>query len=86
MGGFPTATSTGTDLEGVARASGVPQTATTRTVPDFSARFTEALDSNELTVLVAKVDAIGPPSFHMDVTLLENRFQFQRHIKSLEEG
>ena len=85
VGGFPTATSTGTDLAGIARASGVPQTATAKTVQDFSDRFKEALDLNDLTVLVAKVDAVGPPGFYMDLALLENRFQFQRHIKSLEE-
>src|SRR6266851_9108924 len=32
VGGFPTATSTGTDLEGIARAAGVPQTLTVTTL------------------------------------------------------
>src|SRR5690242_17142956 len=36
VGGFPTATSTGTDLEGIARAAGIPQTCTVRTVDDFA--------------------------------------------------
>ena len=85
VGGFPTATSTGTDLEGIARASGVSQTETVKTVSEFTYRFEEALNSRELTVLVAKVDAVGPPGFHMDLALLENRFQFQRHISSLKE-
>src|SRR5213083_2914508 len=35
VGGFPTATSTGTDLEGIARAAGIPQTCSVRTVDDF---------------------------------------------------
>ena len=85
VGGFPTATSTGTDLAGIARASGVEQTTTAKTVQDFSDRFKEALDLNDLTVLVAKVDAVGPAGFHMDLALLENRFQFQRHIRTLED-
>ena len=85
VGGFPTATSTGTDLAGIARASGVEQTVTANTVDEFADQFGEALHANDLTVLVAKVDAVGPPGFHMDLALLENRFQFQRHIKSLEE-
>jgi sulfopyruvate decarboxylase subunit beta len=85
VGGFPTATSTGTDLAGIARASGVEQTTTAKTVQDFSDRFKEAINVNDLTVLVAKVDAVGPAGFHMDLALLENRFQFQRHIKSLED-
>src|ERR1700756_3329346 len=37
VGGFPTATSTGTDLEGIARAAGIPRVATTRSVEDFKA-------------------------------------------------
>src|ERR1700740_765312 len=36
VGGFPTATSTGADLEGVARAAGVPRTITVRTAEDFA--------------------------------------------------
>ena len=37
VGGFPTATSTGTDLEGIARASGIPRVVTVRGVDDFKA-------------------------------------------------
>ena len=85
VGGFPTATSTGTDLEGIARASGVSQTATVRTVQEFADGFSQAMESNDISVLVAKVDAVGPAGFHMDLALLENRFQFQRHLKSLED-
>ncbi len=40
VGGFPTATSTGTDLAGVAAASGVPNVSRADTVPDFAAAFT----------------------------------------------
>src|ERR671933_3029093 len=35
VGGFPTATSTGSDLASIAAAAGVPRTATVRTVDDF---------------------------------------------------
>ena len=85
VGGFPTATSTGTDLEGIARASGVSQTTTAKTVQEFADGFQNAINTDDLTVLVTKVDAVGPAGFHMDLALLENRFQFQRHIKSLED-
>lgn len=84
VGGFPTATSTGTDLTGIAHASGISQTATANTVQEFADRFQNAVNTDDPTVLVTKVDAVGPPGFHMDLVLLENRFQFQRHIKSLE--
>jgi sulfopyruvate decarboxylase subunit beta len=81
VGGFPTATATGTDLEGAARASGVPRTSTVHTVEEFRAGFDEALDGAELTSLVAKVEAIGPKAFVTGLALLENRFQFLRHIE-----
>src|SRR5882757_2980112 len=37
VGGFPTATSTGSDLEGIARAAGVPRTQTVTTLDEFTA-------------------------------------------------
>jgi sulfopyruvate decarboxylase subunit beta len=83
VGGFPTATSTGTDLAGIARASGIPAVVTADTVDDVRAAVGAALVSTELTTIVAKVAAIGPTSFHMDLPLLENRFQFRRHIQTM---
>jgi sulfopyruvate decarboxylase subunit beta len=81
VGGFPTATSTGTDLAGVAAASGVPRTATARDLESFTREFHDALASNDLATLVAKVDATGPAAFLTDLGLLENRFQFQRALR-----
>jgi sulfopyruvate decarboxylase subunit beta len=83
VGGFPTATSTGTDLAGIARASGIPSVLAADTILDFQAAIQTALASHELTTIVSKVAAVGPSSFHMDLPLLENRFQFRRHLKSL---
>jgi sulfopyruvate decarboxylase subunit beta len=84
VGGFPTATSTGTDLEGVARAAGVPAASTVRTLAEFTQAFEGAMRAEELTCIVAKVDAVGPKGYVTDLALLENRFQFQRHIQSLK--
>jgi sulfopyruvate decarboxylase subunit beta len=81
VGGFPTATSTGSDLAGIAAAAGVPRTATVRTLDEFTSAFTEALDAHELTTLVAKVEAIGPTGYVTDLSLLENRYQFQRYLR-----
>jgi len=81
VGGFPTATSTGSDLAGMAAAAGVPRTATVKTIDTFTAAFDAALGANDLTTLVAKVDAIGPAAFVTDLGLLENRFEFQRYLK-----
>src|ERR687893_1558623 len=36
VGGFPTATSTGSDIAGIAAAAGVPRTATVRTLEEFA--------------------------------------------------
>jgi len=83
VGGFPTATSAGTDLAEIARAAGIPRTRTVRTCAEFADESHAALRGNELTTLVAKVEAAGPPTFLTDLQLLENRFQFQRHIASL---
>src|SRR3982751_6472463 len=59
VGGFPTATSTGSDLAAIAAAAGVPRTQTVSTLDEFQRAFAAALDAHDLTTLVAKVDAIG---------------------------
>jgi sulfopyruvate decarboxylase subunit beta len=86
VGGFPTATGTGTDLAAIARASGIPKAATVTSVKSFKAAVTEALRNNELTTIVAKVEATGPKVYVTDLALLENRFQFRRHIQSLKKA
>jgi sulfopyruvate decarboxylase subunit beta len=85
VGGFPTATSTGSDLSAIAAAAGVPRTSTVRDLDSFVAAFKEALAANELTTLVAKVEAKGPPVFVTDLPMLENRFQFARYLKNLKQ-
>jgi sulfopyruvate decarboxylase subunit beta len=84
VGGFPTATSTGTDLEGVARASGIPHTWTVHTMEELTQAFDEALRAHDLTSIVAKVEAIGPKGYVTELSLLENRFQFKRYIENLK--
>ena len=83
VGGFPTATSTGTDLEAMARAAGIPRAITVGDVNGFKAAVTDALQSRILTTIIAKVEATGPAGYVTDLSLLENRFQFRRHIQSL---
>jgi sulfopyruvate decarboxylase subunit beta len=82
VGGFPTATSTGSDLAAIAAGAGVPRTATVRTLEEFRAAFDEAVAANDLTTIVAKVEAVGPAGFVTDLSLLENRYQFQRYLAS----
>jgi len=81
VGGFPTATSTGSDSAGIAAAAGVPRTATVRTLDAFERAFSEALAAGDLTTLVAKVEAVGPAGFITDLGLLENRFSFARALR-----
>ena len=81
VGGFPTATSTGSDLAAIAGAAGVPRTSTVHTIQDFTRAFDEALACGDLTTLVAKVAAIGPSAYVTDLALLENRFEFQRWLR-----
>lgn len=82
VGGFPTATSTGSDLAGIALAAGVPRAARVTTLDEFAGAFREALGGRTLTTIVAKVEAVGPSGYVTDLTLLENRFQFARWLKS----
>jgi sulfopyruvate decarboxylase subunit beta len=83
VGGFPTATSTGTDLAGVARACGVPRVEEANTPERLKEIVVSALAGDTLTTIVSKVEAVGPKSFHMDLPLLENRFQFKRALEAL---
>jgi sulfopyruvate decarboxylase subunit beta len=86
VGGFPTATSTGTDLAEISRASGIPRSSTARTIEEFSATFSGAMRDAELATIVAKVEAAGPTRYVTDLALLENRFQFSRHVRGLRSS
>lgn len=83
VGGFPTATGTGSDLAKIAAAAGVPHTRTVTTCQEFTAAFEQALNSNDLGCVVAKVEASGPKGYVTDLSLLENRFQFKQYVQGL---
>ena len=85
VGGFPTATTSGTDLAGIAKASGVPCVKEANTIQSFQESVSHALHENTLTTIVSKVEAISPKSFHMDLALLENRFQFWRSLQQMRK-
>jgi sulfopyruvate decarboxylase subunit beta len=82
VGGFPTATSTGSDLAAIAAAAGVPRTKTVRTVESLVSELDAAHAARDLTTIVAKVEAVGPSRYVTGLALLENRFQFQRYLAS----
>src|SRR5579864_5712757 len=74
VGGFPTATATGTDLAAIAAAAGIPRTETVTTLDTFTRAFDQAVGAGDLTTIVAKVEAVGPTAYVTDLSLLENRF------------
>jgi sulfopyruvate decarboxylase subunit beta len=78
---FTTATAAGSDLAGIARAAGVPRAQMVRELEDFEEAALDALNGDELTCIVAKVEAEMPKSFLMDVHMLENRFEFPRALQ-----
>jgi sulfopyruvate decarboxylase subunit beta len=82
VGGFPTATSTGSDITGIA-AAGIPRTMAIGTIEQFAAAFNDALGAGELTTVVAKIEAAWPRAYLTDLPLLETRFQFQRHLRDI---
>jgi sulfopyruvate decarboxylase subunit beta len=84
VGGFPTATSTGSDIAAMAAGAGIPRTRTVLTIDEFKTAFTDAIAAHDLTTIVAKVEAVGPSGYVTDLSLLENRYQFQRHLRSLQ--
>ncbi len=84
-GGFETHTTHGvTDLAAIARGAGCAHVAAVNNMYDFMEAVADAFDRNDLSVIVAKVEAVGPDHFGMDLKLPENAFRFERHIHSLE--
>jgi sulfopyruvate decarboxylase subunit beta len=84
VGGFPTATGTGSDLAAIARGAGITGARMVTQLDDFTTAAREDLAIGALTVLVAKVEDVGPSSFAMDLHLLENRFEFARALRADE--
>jgi sulfopyruvate decarboxylase subunit beta len=81
VGGFPTATSTGSDLAAIAHAAGVPHACTVTALEAFVVAVNDAVERQDLSTIVAKVEAVGPAGFVTDLGLLENRFEFQRWLR-----
>jgi sulfopyruvate decarboxylase subunit beta len=81
-GGFASHTTAGiTDLAGIARAAGIEHVASVDDEVGFGEAFVEALERDDLSVIVAKVSAVGPEHYGMDLQLPENAFRFKRWIQ-----
>ena len=80
-GGFDSHTTSGiTDLAAIARGAGIEHVVTVDSVMAFGEAAIEAFARNDLSVVVARVSAVGPNHYGMDLALPENAFRFQRWI------
>jgi sulfopyruvate decarboxylase subunit beta len=81
-GGFPSHTESGiTDLAAIAEGAGVPNVAAVNTPYDFMEAVGDAFERDELSVIVARVEAVGPDHYGMDLKLPENAFRLERYIR-----
>jgi sulfopyruvate decarboxylase subunit beta len=81
-GGFASHTTSGvTDLAAIARGAGCPKVALAQTVYEFMEAAADAFEGDKMATIVAKVEAVGPDHYGMDLKLPENAFRFQRYIE-----
>jgi sulfopyruvate decarboxylase subunit beta len=86
-GGFDSHTTSGiTDLAAIARGAGIDRVVSVDSVLAFGEAVIEAFARRELSVIVARVAAVGPNHYGMDLALPENAFRFQRWIAGRRAG
>ena len=80
-GGFDSHTTSGvTDLAAIAKGAGLEHVSRADTIMAFGEAVLAAFARNDLSVIVAKVSAVGPNHYGMDLHLPENAFRFRRWI------
>jgi sulfopyruvate decarboxylase subunit beta len=86
-GGFASHTTSGiTDLAAIAKGAGCPNVSLVTSLYDFMEAAAEAFEGNEMATIVAKVEAVGPDHYGMDMKLPENAFRFQRYIADRQKS
>lgn len=81
-GGFVSHTESGiTDLAAIAKGAGCPNVTPVNNMFQFMEAAADAFDNRVMATIVAKVEAVGPDHFGMDLKLPENAFRFERYIK-----
>jgi sulfopyruvate decarboxylase subunit beta len=86
-GGFASHTTSGvTDLAAIARGAGIANVDLVTTPMEFMGAVGDAFERDELSVIVAKVEAVGPDHFGMDLKLPENAFRFERYIRERQRS
>ena len=80
-GGFDSHTTSGiTDLAAIATGAGIEHVSAVHSIVEFGEAVIDALAREDLSVIVAKVAAVGPNDYGMDLQLPENAFRFKRCI------
>lgn len=82
-GGLPSATSGGTDLAGIARAAGIIHSYEVKTLQDFEEHARAALDRQDTTYIVAKVDPTSQ-GISDNTDGKESKHRFVRYIEKIE--
>ena len=86
-GGFASHTTSGlTDLAAIAKGAGCPKVSFVTELYQFLEAAADAFEGNELVTIVAKVEAVGPDHYGMDMKLPENAFLFERYIKERQRA
>ncbi len=81
-GGFASHTTSGvTDLAAIARGAGVQHVSSVSTPFDFIEAVADAFERPAFSVVVARVEAVGPDHYGMDLKLPENALRFERFIR-----
>ena len=80
-GGFDSHTTSGiTNLAAIATGAGLEHVTRVDSVIGFGEAVIEAFKRRDLSVIVAKVAAVGPNHYGIDLHLPENAFRFKRWI------
>lgn len=81
-GGFASHTTAGlTDLAAIAQGCGCPKVSRVTELYQFMEAVADAFEGNQMATIIAKVEAVGPDHYGMDLKLPENAFRFERYIK-----
>lgn len=83
-GGQPSATSGRADLAALAGAAGVEKTATARSREEFERTVKEALEDSSCHFIVAKVEVGAKRVPPLEISGVEMKFRFVRHIEETE--
>jgi sulfopyruvate decarboxylase subunit beta len=81
-GGFASHTTSGiTNLAAIAKGAGCSQVYEVSNLYQFMEAAAEAFENQAMATIVARVEAVGPDHYGMDMKLPENAFRFENYIK-----